>query len=129
MFIREGTQVRLEDLLRGMIIQSGNDASVALAEHISGSEEAFADVMNQYAAQLGMTNTNFMNATGLPDENHYTTAEDLSKLTVALISEFPEHYKMYSEKSFMYNEIRQANRNLLLRRDSSVDGVKKPLLM
>lgn len=124
MFIREGTQVRLEDLLRGMIIQSGNDASVALAEHIAGSESAFADIMNQYAAQLGMVDTNFMNATGLPDENHYTTAKDLSLLAVALINEFPEHYKMYSEKSFTYNEIRQANRNRLLYRDSSVDGVK-----
>lgn len=124
MFIQEGTEVRLEDLLRGMIIQSGNDASVALAEHIAGSEEAFADVMNQYAASLGMNNTNFVNATGWPDENHYTTAADLSKLTVSLINEFPEHYKMYSERSFTYNNITQANRNKLLMRDSSVDGVK-----
>ncbi len=124
MFIQEGTKVRLEDLLRGMIIQSGNDASVALAEHIAGSEDAFADVMNQYAAQLGMADTNFVNATGLPNENHYTTARDLSLLTVAMITEFPSHYKMYSEKTFTYAGIRQANRNKLLMRDSSVDGVK-----
>ena len=124
MFIREGTKVRLEDILRGVIVQSGNDASVALAEHISGSEEAFVDVMNQYAVLLGMDGTNFENATGLPNENHYTTARDLAKLTVALINEFPEHYKIYSEKYFSYNEIRQANRNRLLMRDSTVDGVK-----
>jgi serine-type D-Ala-D-Ala carboxypeptidase (penicillin-binding protein 5/6) len=124
MFLREGTQVRLEDILRGVIIQSGNDASVALAEHIAGGEDAFADVMNQYASQLGMTGTHFVNATGLPDENHFTTAKDLSRLTVALINEFPEHYRIYKEKTFTYNEIRQGNRNLLLMRDSSVDGVK-----
>lgn len=124
MFIREGTRVRMEDLLRGMIIQSGNDASVAIAEHVAGSEEAFVDIMNQYAERLEMVDTNFMNVTGLPDENHYTTASDLSKLTVALISEFPEHYKMYSEKHFSYADIRQPNRNKLLIRDSSVDGVK-----
>lgn len=124
MFIREGTEVRLEDILRGVIIQSGNDASVALAEHIAGSEEAFADVMNQYAAKLGMNSTHYMNATGLPDENHYTTAADLAKLTVAMINDFPEHYKLYSEKQFTYADIRQPNRNRLLMRDSSVDGVK-----
>ena len=124
MFIQEGTKVRLDDILRGIIIQSGNDASVALAEHVAGSEEAFADVMNQYAKQLGMTNTNFVNATGLPDENHYTTANDLARLTVALINQFPEHYEIYSEKYFTYSEIKQPNRNRLLMRDSSVDGVK-----
>jgi D-alanyl-D-alanine carboxypeptidase (penicillin-binding protein 5/6) len=124
MFIQEGTKVRLEDILRGIIVQSGNDASVALAEHVAGSEEAFANVMNQYAQQLGMADTHFVNATGLPDENHYTTAKDLSKLTVALINQFPEHYKIYSEKYFTYSEIRQPNRNRLLMRDSSVDGVK-----
>lgn len=124
MFIQEGTRVRLEDLLRGMIIQSGNDASVALAEHIAGSEDAFADIMNQYAAQLGMESTNYMNATGLPDDNHYTTAADVAKLTVAMINEHPTHYKMYSEKTFTYADIRQPNRNRLLMRDSSVDGVK-----
>ncbi len=124
MFVKEGTKVPLEDLLRGVIVQSGNDASVALAEHISGSEEAFVDVMNQQAARLGMSDTHFMNATGLPDENHYTTAADLATLTVALIHRFPEHYKLYSEKYFTYNNIRQPNRNSLLWRDSTVDGVK-----
>ena len=124
MFIQEGTKVRLEDVLRGIIVQSGNDASVALAEHVSGSEDAFADLMNQYAQQLGMRDTHFVNATGLPDENHYTTASDLSRLTVALINQFPEHYKMYSEKHFTYSDIKQPNRNKLLMRDSSVDGVK-----
>jgi len=124
MFIQEGTKVRLEDMLRGIIVQSGNDASVALAEHVSGSEDAFADLMNQYAQQLGMTDTHFVNATGLPDENHYTTANDLSRLAVALINQFPGHYKIYSEKHFTYSDIRQRNRNKLLMRDSSVDGVK-----
>ena len=124
MFIQEGTKVRLEDVLRGIIVQSGNDASVALAEHVSESEDAFADLMNQYAQQLGMRDTHFVNATGLPDENHYTTASDLSRLTVALINQFPEHYKMYSEKHFTYSDIKQPNRNKLLMRDSSVDGVK-----
>ncbi len=124
MFIREGTRVRLEDLLRGIVIQSGNDASVAVAEHIAGSEEAFTDVMNQYAQRLGMKDTHFMNSTGLPDENHYTTASDLVKLTAELINSFPEHYKMYAEKSFTYGDIRQPNRNRLLMRDNSVDGVK-----
>lgn len=124
MFIQEGTKVRLEDILRGIIVQSGNDASVALAEHVAGSEDAFADVMNQYAKRLGMSDTHFVNSTGLPDENHYTTANDLARLTVALINELPEHYKIYSEKYFTYNEIRQPNRNRLLMRDSSVDGVK-----
>jgi D-alanyl-D-alanine carboxypeptidase (penicillin-binding protein 5/6) len=124
MFIQEGKKVGLEDILRGIIVQSGNDASVALAEHVAGSEDAFADLMNQYAHQLGMADTHFVNATGLPDENHYTTANDLSRLTVALINQFPEHYKIYSEKYFTYGEIRQSNRNKLLMRDSSVDGVK-----
>lgn len=124
MFIQEGTKIRLEDILRGIIVQSGNDASVALAEHVAGSEDAFADIMNQHAQQLGMTGTHFVNATGLPDENHYTTANDLARLTVALINQFPEHYKIYAEKHFSYNDIRQPNRNKLLMRDSSVDGVK-----
>ena len=124
MFIKVDTLVRLEDLLRGMIIQSGNDASVAIAEHIAGSEEQFATLMNQYAQRLGMVNTNFENSTGWPDDNHYSTAKDLSKLTVALIQEFPAHYKMYSELSYEYANIKQDNRNLLLRRDSTVDGVK-----
>tara|TARA_R110002072_G_scaffold150059_2_gene298179 strand:+ start:30988 stop:32160 length:1173 start_codon:yes stop_codon:yes gene_type:complete len=124
MFVREGTKVSVRDLKRGIIIQSGNDASVAMAERIAGSEDAFADLMNQHAARLGMNNTNFMNATGLPDENHYTTAADLARLTTALIRDFPEDYKIYSEKYFTYNDIRQPNRNSLLWRDKTVDGVK-----
>lgn len=124
MFIQEGTRVTVQDLLRGIVIQSGNDASVALAEHIAGSEEAFVDVMNQHASRLGLDDTSFVNVTGLPDENHYTTAEDLSALTIALIERFPEHYKLYSEKYFTYNNIRQPNRNSLLWRDNTVDGVK-----
>ncbi len=129
MFVREGTTVRLEDLIRGIVIQSGNDASVAVAEHIAGSESAFAELMNQYALQLGMTGTNYVNSTGLPDENHYTTAHDLALLTIALVSEFPEHYSIYKERSFTYGAPgeqpkRQSNRNKLLFRDSSVDGVK-----
>ena len=124
MFIREGTEVSVADLLRGIVIQSGNDASVAMAEYIAGDEEAFAGLMTQTAKSLGMNNTNFVNATGLPDEMHYTTAEDLAVLTRALINRFPEHYAIYSEKYFSYNDIRQANRNALLWRDDSVDGVK-----
>ena len=124
MFIREGTEVSVSDLLRGIIIQSGNDASVAMAEYIAGDEDAFAGLMNQTAQALGMANTHFMNATGLPDEMHYTTAEDLAKLTQSLIARFPQHYKIYSEKYFSYNDIRQANRNALLWRDDTVDGVK-----
>lgn len=124
MFIREGTQVKLIDLLRGVIIQSGNDASVALAEHIAGSEEGFVDVMNQQAALLGMTSTNFENATGWPAEGHLTTAKDLSLLARAIIEDHPDLYKIYSEKYFTYNGINQPNRNKLLFRDKSVDGMK-----
>lgn len=124
MFVREGTKVSVSDLKRGIIIQSGNDASVAMAERIAGSEDAFADLMNQHAIRLGMDSTQFRNATGLPDENHYTTANDLAKLTTALINDFPEDYKIYSEKYFTYNDIRQPNRNTLLWRDKTVDGVK-----
>ncbi|MDP6829075.1 MAG: D-alanyl-D-alanine carboxypeptidase family protein [Pseudomonadales bacterium] len=124
MFIQEGTTVLFEDLLKGMIIQSGNDASVAIAEHIGGSEDAFADMMNQQAAQLGMRDTQYMNATGLPAEGHHTTAWDLSLLTRDLITRFPEHYAMYAEKSYRYNDIDQPNRNRLLWRDRTVDGVK-----
>ncbi len=123
-FIREGTEVAVEDLLRGVIIQSGNDASVALAEHVAGSEDAFADVMNQQAALLGMTNSNFANATGWPAAGHVTTARDLSLLARALINDYPEHYQLYAEKYYEYNGIRQPNRNLLLWRDKTVDGVK-----
>jgi serine-type D-Ala-D-Ala carboxypeptidase (penicillin-binding protein 5/6) len=124
MFIREGTQVAVKDLLRGVIIQSGNDASVALAEHVAGSEEAFVDVMNQQAALLGMNQTQFHNATGWPAEGHLTTARDLSLLARALINDHPEHYALYSEKYFKYNGINQPNRNKLLFRDKSVDGIK-----
>jgi len=124
MFIREGTRVPVKDLLRGVIIQSGNDASVALAEHVAGSESAFADVMNQQAALLGMNDTHFKNATGWPAEGHMTTAKDLSLLARAMINDFPEHYKLYSEKYFKYNGINQPNRNKLLFRDKSVDGIK-----
>lgn len=124
MFIREGTEVRLEDLLRGIIIQSGNDASVAIAEYIAGSEDVFADVMNQTAISLGMTNTQFKNATGLPQEGHYTTAKDLSILAARIIQDFPDTYPIYEEKNFTYNGIKQANRNSLLFRDPTVDGLK-----
>jgi D-alanyl-D-alanine carboxypeptidase (penicillin-binding protein 5/6) len=124
MFIREGTRVSVKDLLRGVIIQSGNDASVALAEHIAGSESAFVDVMNQQAALLGMDNTQFFNATGWPVDGHLTTARDLSLLARALINDFPEHYRLYSEKYFKYNGINQPNRNKLLFRDKTVDGIK-----
>jgi D-alanyl-D-alanine carboxypeptidase (penicillin-binding protein 5/6) len=124
MFIKEGTQVRLGDLLRGIIIQSGNDASVAVAEHIAGSESAFADLMNQHAKLLGMNNTHFANSTGLPAQNHYSSAEDLAILAKAIIQRFPEHYGIYAEKYFTYNKIRQPNRNKLLWRDRTVDGIK-----
>ena len=124
MFIREGTQVKVGDLLRGIIVQSGNDASVALAEHIAGSEGAFADMMNRQAAELGMTATLFKNATGLPAEDHYTSARDLAILTRDYIRRYPENYAIYAEKSFKYNDIEQPNRNRLLWRDRTVDGVK-----
>ena len=123
-FIREGTEVRLEDLLRGIIIQSGNDASVAVAEYIAGSEDVFADVMNQTAASRGMTNTQFKNSTGLPQEGHYTTAKDLGILASRTIKDFPDTYSIYKEKNFTYNGIKQANRNSLLFRDPTVDGLK-----
>ena len=124
MFIQEGKFVLLEDLMRGVIIQSGNDASVAVAEHIAGSEEAFADLMNQHAVRLGMMNTTFHNATGLPAEGHATTAHDLAVLARAIINDYPDHYSVYAEKEFTFNKIRQPNRNKLLWRDSTVDGLK-----
>ena len=124
MFIEVGSRVSVQDLLLGMIVQSGNDASVALAEHVAGSEVVFAEMMNQYATQLGMTATKFKNATGLPDENHYSTAQDLGILAQTIISDFPEYYKWYSVKEFEYNDIKQPNRNNLLWRDDSVDGMK-----
>jgi D-alanyl-D-alanine carboxypeptidase (penicillin-binding protein 5/6) len=123
-FIEVNSKVPVEALLRGMIIQSGNDAAVALAEHIAGSEETFAQMMNQYAQQLGMFNTNYRNATGLPSKDHYTTAHDIAILSAALIRNFPEHYAWYAEKEFTYNDITQHNRNKLLWRDKSVDGLK-----
>jgi serine-type D-Ala-D-Ala carboxypeptidase (penicillin-binding protein 5/6) len=124
MFIREGTQVSVEDLLKGIIIVSGNDASVALAEHIAGSEDAFADLMNRHADRLGMTNTRFRNATGLPAEGHYSSARDMAILARAIINDYPQHYHLHAERSFTYNNITQQNRNLLLWRDPSVDGLK-----
>lgn len=124
MFVEVGSKVPVKDLLRGLIIQSGNDASVALAEHIAGSETVFADYMNQYAKSLGMTNTHYVNSTGWPSRDHKTTARDIAILAKALILEFPEHYKLYAEKSMTYNGIKQYNRNKLLWRDQTVDGVK-----
>jgi len=124
MFIREGTTVKVEDLLKGIIVQSGNDASIALAEHIAGSESAFADMMNQQAKVLGMTNSYFVNATGLPAEDHYSSAWDLALLTRDLIDRFTEQYALYSQRSYTFNDIEQPNRNKLLWRDRSVDGVK-----
>ena len=124
MFIDPSMQVSVGDLLKGVIIQSGNDASVALAEFAAGSEEAFAGVMNHYAEALGMSNTHFMNSTGWPDENHYTTARDIATLSAAIIRDFPEYYPWFSEKEFTFNEIRQHNRNTLLWRDPAVDGLK-----
>ncbi len=124
MFIEVGKRVSIQDLLLGMIVQSGNDASIALAEYVAGSESVFAEMMNQYARALGMLSSNFVNATGLPNENHYSTARDLSTLARAIIGEFPEYYKWYSVKEFTFNEIKQPNRNNLLWRDDSVDGMK-----
>ncbi|RLA19754.1 MAG: serine-type D-Ala-D-Ala carboxypeptidase [Gammaproteobacteria bacterium] len=125
MFIEVGKKIPVEELLKGMVIQSGNDASVALAEHIAGDEQTFAQMMNQQAEKLGMTNSWFSNSTGLPTkEDHYTTAQDLSRLTLALIRDFPEFYSWYSEKEMTFNGITQKNRNRLLWRDKSVDGVK-----
>jgi len=124
MFVEVGKQVSVEDLLKGLIIQSGNDASVALAEHIAGSESAFAGYMNHQAKLLGMTNSNFVNATGWPDENHYSSARDIATLTRAVIREFPLSYQYYKEREYTFNEIRQYNRNRLLWRDETVDGVK-----
>ncbi|MEZ0121754.1 MAG: D-alanyl-D-alanine carboxypeptidase family protein [Candidatus Reddybacter sp.] len=124
MFVREGTEVLLGDLLKGIIVQSGNDATVAVAEFLAGSESAFADVMNQQAVLLGMSSSYFVNATGWPAEGHITTARDLSLLAQALIIEHPDHYALYSEKYYEYNGIKQPNRNRLLWRDKSVDGMK-----
>jgi D-alanyl-D-alanine carboxypeptidase (penicillin-binding protein 5/6) len=123
-FVQEGTQVSVEDLLRGVIIQSGNDASVALAEFVAGSEGAFVDIMNQQAELLGMNGTEFANATGLPAPDQFSTAHDLALLARAIINDYPENYPLYAEKHFTFNNIRQPNRNILLWRDESVDGLK-----
>jgi serine-type D-Ala-D-Ala carboxypeptidase (penicillin-binding protein 5/6) len=123
-FIEVNTEVGVEDLLRGMIIQSGNDAAVALAEHVSGSVEAFVELMNEHAGLLGMTDTAFRNPTGLPARDHYSTARDFAILAKAIIDEFPQYYALYREREFTYNGIRQHNRNALLWRDESVDGMK-----
>ncbi|HSX20502.1 MAG TPA: D-alanyl-D-alanine carboxypeptidase family protein [Gammaproteobacteria bacterium] len=124
MFVQVGTAVKVEDLIKGVIIDSGNDASVALAEHIAGSEQVFADLMNSYAQMLGMTDSHFMNATGLPHKEHVTTARDMAILARAIIKNFPDSYRLYAEKEFTYNGIKQTNRNLLLWRNSLVDGIK-----
>ncbi len=125
MFIEPNRPVTVEELIHGVIIQSGNDASIALAEAIGGSEEVFAQLMNQEAKRLGMNNSNFMNSTGLPDPDHYTTAHDLAILAAALIQDYPEQYqRLYSMKEYTYNNITQPNRNLLLWRDPHVDGIK-----
>lgn len=124
MFIDPTMQVSVEDLLLGVIVQSGNDASVALAEYVAGSEEAFAGVMNHYGEQLGMENSNFTNSTGWPDDMHYTTARDIATLSAAIIRDFPDYYRWFSEKEFIFNGIRQHNRNTLLWRDPAVDGLK-----
>jgi len=123
-FIEVGTDVSVEDLIRGMIIQSGNDASVALAEHVAGSEETFVGLMNQYAELLGMSGSHFENSTGLPGDNHLMTARDVALLAQSIIQEFPDFYGYYSEREFTYNGIKQHNRNSLLWRDNSVDGLK-----
>jgi len=124
MFVEVNKQVSVQNLLHGVIIQSGNDASVALAEHVAGDEATFAEMMNQHAARLSMVNSHFTNSMGLPTSDHYTTARDLAILTRALIREFPEKYAWFSQKQFTYNHITQHNRNKLLWRDDSVDGVK-----
>ena len=124
MFIEAGKRISVKDLLSGIIIQSGNDATIAMAEHVAGSEEGFVDFMNAYAAELGLSNSLFQNSTGLSDPNHFTSAKDLANLTKALINKFPDHYATYREKEFTFGGIRQLNRNKLLWRDDSVDGVK-----
>ena len=124
MFIEAGKRVSVKDLLSGIIIQSGNDATIAMAEYVAGSEEGFVDFMNAYALDMGLSNTLFQNATGFSDPNHFTSAKDLSSITRALINNFPDHYATYKEREFTFSGIRQLNRNKLLWRDDSVDGVK-----
>ncbi len=124
MFVEINSKVKMEELIQGMIVQSGNDASIAIAEFIGGTEEVFATLMNYHADALGMSNSQFINSTGLPAEGHYSTAWDIARLASAIINEFPEYYRWYSQKSFTYNDIKQHNRNTLLWTDSSVDGMK-----
>ncbi|HHO59413.1 MAG TPA: D-alanyl-D-alanine carboxypeptidase [Thiotrichales bacterium] len=124
MYLEVGSTVSVRELLKGLIIQSGNDASVALAEHIAGTEDAFVSLMNQYAAALRMDSTHFVNCTGWPDKAHLSTARDIATLSRAIIREFPEHYKLYAEKEYTYNNIKQYNRNKLLWSDATVDGLK-----
>jgi len=124
MFVEVGKQVSVEKLIEGMIIQSGNDATVALAEHVAGTEKAFAEYMNHQAKLLGMDNSQFKNSTGWPHKEHYSTARDIAILSQAIIRDYPESYRLYSVKEYTFNEIRQFNRNRLLWRDSSVDGLK-----
>lgn len=124
MFVKEGDEVAIEDLLKGIIVDSGNDACVAMAEHLGGTEAAFSDIMNQLAKKLGMNNSHFTDSTGLPDPEHYTTALDLAILGRALVNDFPEYYHWYKQKWFTYNGIRQPNRNRLLWRNNDVDGLK-----
>lgn len=124
MFVDVGTQVSVENLIQGMIVQSGNDATVALAEHVAGSEPVFVDLMNQYAQQIGMSSTHFQNSPGMPGPEHYTTAHDIALLAAALIRDYPEYYKWYSQREFTWNKITQPNRNGLLERDPTVDGLK-----
>jgi D-alanyl-D-alanine carboxypeptidase (penicillin-binding protein 5/6) len=124
MFIEVGKQVSVDDLMKGVVIQSGNDASVALAEHVSGSEEVFVSLMNEHARRLGLTGTHFTNAAGLPDPEHYTTARDLALLSIGLIRDYPQEYALHALRDFTFNNIVQQNRNELLGRDPSVDGIK-----
>ena len=124
MFIEVGDKVRIDDLLMGLVVQSGNDAAVALAEHVAGSEEGFADLMNQTASELGMDNSNFVNSAGMPHPDHYTTARDISQLSRAILIDQPEHYGRYKIREFTWNGITQKNRNPLLGRDGSIDGIK-----
>jgi len=124
MFIREGTRVLMSDLMKGMVIQSGNDASCAIAEHVAASEEGFVQLMNLYAREMGLKNTQFRNESGWPDPEHFSSARDLAILSTNLINKFPDHYSLYKEKYFTFNEIKQRNRNSLLWQDDSIDGIK-----
>ena len=124
MFIEEGSRVVLLDLIKGMVIQSGNDATCAIAEHVAGSEDNFVDLMMRYAEKMALDNTSFINPSGWPDTDHYSSAKDIAKLSTLLIKDFPDHYSLYKEKWFTYNNIRQRNRNALLWQDDSIDGLK-----